>query len=134
MIDWYCPNKFQCNILLSLFELSPLHRWLNMKKNGVRGEIWRQNYTIILVTLCNEFILILQPNLIFTIFYIRTMNLSWFWIHATMYNVSYLLTLSHLSVFHGIWNLSWFCLHIIYQYFTISIYFQTRLDIHLSWF
>jgi hypothetical protein len=25
MIGWYCPNKFQCNILLSQFELSPLH-------------------------------------------------------------------------------------------------------------
>jgi hypothetical protein len=42
MIGWYCPNKFQCNILLCQFELSPLHCWLNMKKNGVRGEIWRQ--------------------------------------------------------------------------------------------
>ena len=69
-------------------------------------------YTIILVTLCSESILILQPNLISNVFHIRTMNLSWFWIHATMYNVSYLLILSHLSVFHGIWNFSWFCLHI----------------------
>jgi hypothetical protein len=59
MIGWYCPNKFQCNILLSQFELSPLHSWLNikfddmdtkaryiychnMKENGVGGEIWRQ--------------------------------------------------------------------------------------------
>ena len=32
MVSWYCPNKFQCNILLSQFELSPLHRWLNTKK------------------------------------------------------------------------------------------------------
>ena len=31
MIGWYCPNKFQCNILLSQFELSPLHRWLNIE-------------------------------------------------------------------------------------------------------
>ena len=44
MIGWYCLNKFQCNIILSQFELSPLHCWLNMEKNGVRGEIWRQNH------------------------------------------------------------------------------------------
>jgi hypothetical protein len=31
MIGWYCPNKFQCNILLNQFELSPLHRRLNIK-------------------------------------------------------------------------------------------------------
>ena len=35
MIGWYCPNKFQCNILLSQFELSPLHRWLNIKFDDV---------------------------------------------------------------------------------------------------
>jgi hypothetical protein len=35
MIDWYCPNKFQCNILLSQFELSPLHHWLNMNSDTV---------------------------------------------------------------------------------------------------
>ena len=47
MIGWYCPNKFQCNILSSQFELSPLHHWLLKyeEKNGVRGEIWGQNMT-----------------------------------------------------------------------------------------
>ena len=39
MIGWYCPNKFQFNILLSQFELSPLHRWLNMKKMESRFKI-----------------------------------------------------------------------------------------------
>jgi hypothetical protein len=55
-------------------------------------------------TLCNEFILILQPNLISNVFHIRTMNLSWFWIHTTMY-----LTFQFLK---GYGILSWFCLHI----------------------
>ena len=45
----------------------------------------RAKTLILLVTLCNEFILILQPNFIFNVFHIRTMNLSRFWIHTTMY-------------------------------------------------
>jgi hypothetical protein len=59
-------------------------------------DIWRsvfffiiKNYFLIYkkdnCTLYNEFILILQPNLISNVFHIRTMNLSWFWIHTTMY-------------------------------------------------
>ena len=55
-------------------------------------------------------------------------NLSWFcnqtsylmfsilgqWIYHDFESIQpcILLTLSHLSVFHGIWNLPWFCLHI----------------------
>ena len=66
---------------------------------------WPDIFRIRTIVHCKEFILILKPNLISNVFHIRTMNLSWFWI-------SYLLTLSHLSVFHGIWNLSWLCLHI----------------------
>ena len=53
---------------------------------------------------CSEFILILHPNLISNIFHIRTMNLSWFWIHTTMYlifqfsmDMEFVVVLSHIS-------------------------------------
>jgi hypothetical protein len=53
-------------------------------------------------TLCNEFILILQPNLISNVFHIRTMNLSWFWIHTTMYLTYLLYLIFQFSMGYGI--------------------------------
>jgi hypothetical protein len=53
---------------------------------------------------CSEFILILQPNLISNVFHIRTMNLSWFWIHTTMYLI-FQFSMGY-GICHG------FCLHI----------------------
>jgi hypothetical protein len=55
--------------------------------------------------LCSEFILILQPNLISNVFHIRTMNLSWFWIHTTMYlifqfSTGYGICHGFVSIFH----------------------------------
>ena len=56
-------------------------------------------------TLCNEFIVILQPNLISKVFHIRTTNLSWFWIHTTMclifqFSMGYGICHGFVSIFH----------------------------------
>ena len=66
---------------------------------------WPDIFRIRTIVHCNKFILILQPNLIYLMFSI--LGQYEFIMILNPYN-----HVSHLSVFHGICNLSWFCLHI----------------------
>jgi hypothetical protein len=69
---------------IRIISLTPL-TWYEKKWSqrwNMETKPWQIPYPC---TLCNKFILILQPNLISNVFHIRTMSLSWFWIHTTMY-------------------------------------------------